>query len=288
MRKQKEKKELVRTNPSSKLTQNIKKKASRQVDKKEEKKLLWLGAQRLMSKPKTQQEERERRLILLTAKVLNISPFGVNILGTVPYINKLGWAQKVEQYKERERKQVYFQYHWKKMSQDETDKAICLCRITDGKGKPLTDWIVGECSPATMKMGTLKGYQNHMAQTRARNRASWELLGVAVHEEMMANIEKMYRQKEITDKEANQLKTLPMMTSAEEIQEEKPQSQKTLFAGDGETEELKHLAREAGASTGKEEEFIEKLTGIKPDWANLTKKQVSILKASLLSKGVKR
>jgi len=256
--------------------------------KKEKEKLVWAGSQRLMQKPKNRQEERERRLILLTAKVLNISPFGVNILGTVPYINKLGWAQKVEQYKEREKKQVYFQYHWEKISQDETDKAICLCRITDGKGKPLTGWVVGECSPATMKMGTLKGYQNHMAQTRARNRASWELLGVAVHEEMMANIEKMYRQKEITDKEAEQMKTLPMMTSAEEIQEEQPQSQKTLFAGDKETEELKQLAREIGAEPGREEKFVEKLTGIKPDWEHLTKKQISILKASLLSKGVKK
>jgi hypothetical protein len=54
-------------------------------------------------------------------------------------------------------------------------------------------------------MSTLKGYQNHMAQTRARNRAILETYGVKIHEEMMTNIQKMIGKKEVTEEVAGQI-----------------------------------------------------------------------------------
>lgn len=251
--------------------------------KKDEKKLLWLGGQRLMQKPMTQKETSERKLIIMTAKVLGVSPFGVNILGNLPYINHIGLEEKAKQYGGEN---LQFKYAWIKYSQDDTDKAICQCKVMKDN-KDLTDWIVGECSPSSMKMGTLKGYQNHMAQTRARNRAIQEAFGIKIHEEMLQNIEKLYQQKQITEKEADKM-SVATTTSVEEMNQETPQPQTSLFAGDGELKGLYKLAREMGAENGKERQFIQETTGIVPDWENLTRKQISILKTSLLSKEVKR
>lgn len=259
----------------------VKKQSKAIVKKKEEKKLLWAGAQRLMTKPTTQQADRERKIILMTARVLNVSPFGVNILGGQPYINQLGLKEKAMQYDTN----AQFKYEWVKVSQDDTDKAICKCKIVS-KGKELTDWVVGECSPSSMKMGTLKGYQNHMAQTRARNRAIQEAFGIKIHEEMMQNIEKLYQQKAMTEKQAEKVGSA-LTTSIEEIQKEKPQTQGTLFVGNEQIERLMKLAREVGAKKNQEKQFIEYITGIRPDWGNMTKVQVSRLETELLNKTVK-
>lgn len=155
------------------------------VKKGDKKKDLWLGAQSFMEPVVAgSQKAKEREIIKMTARVLDVSPFGVNILGSVPYINKLGLGQKSNQYGKGS---DIFVYNWVQRALNDTDKAICECKITRN-GKDITDWITGECSPVTMKMGTLKGYQNHMAQTRAKNRAILEAYGVRIHEDMINNI----------------------------------------------------------------------------------------------------
>lgn len=186
---------------------------------KEGKKLLWLGAERLMSR---QVPPEERNLILLTAGVLGISPFGINILGNQPYMNKLGREQKARQYD----RNVGYKYNWIQRAKNDEEKAICECKLVSGE-KELIDWITGECSPASTKMRTLKGYQNHIAQTRAKNRAIWEAFGVRIHEEMMTNIEKYYQNKQITGKEITQIQSI-LSTSVEEI--ENNQTNKTTIA----------------------------------------------------------
>lgn len=165
-------------------------------------------------------EEKERELIRMTAAVLNVSPFGVNILGSLPYINKLGLAQKSIQYGNGKDK---FVYQWPKRAEAEDDKAICECKVVRD-GKDLTDWISGECSPKTIKMGPLQGYQNHMAQTRARNRAILEAYGVQIHEEMLTNIAKFLKAKDINSTQAQALATVAgksVTTSSEEIESDK-------------------------------------------------------------------
>ena len=149
------------------------------------KKDLWIGSQKLMEPVIAGSlEAKKREIVRMTARVLDVSPFGVNILGSVPYINKLGLGQKSNQYGKGE---DTFVYNWVQRALNDTDKAICECKIVR-KGKDITDWVTGECSPVTMKMGTLKGYQNHMAQTRAKNRAILEAYGVRIHEDMISNI----------------------------------------------------------------------------------------------------
>jgi hypothetical protein len=252
------------------------------AESKESKKAMWLGAQRLMNKPNNQQEVKERNLILLTARVLGVSPFGINILGNMPYINKLGLTQKAKEYA----KNIQFKYQWIKYANDDTEKAICACKIMDGN-KELTDWVVGECSPSTQKMSTLKGYQNHMAQTRARNRAILEAFGTQIHEEMMLNIQKLYTKKEITEKDVEKIGN-SVSTSAEEINtDESTKTTKSLFSEEKDIEELYALAREHGAKVGAEKQFIEDKIGHKLDLNHPTKKYISVIKAQFLSKIVK-
>lgn len=183
---------------------------------KEKKEVSWAGAQSLMGAPPGPKEQNERSIILTAAKALNISPFGVNILGNLPYINKLGLKEKQEQYGSNDK----IVYDWVQVAMDDMQKAICKAKLVDSKGKDLCDWVIGECSPVTIKMGTLKGYQNHMAQTRARNRAILETYGIRIHEEMMENIQKMIKSKEVNEQEVAQI-GMATNSSVEEIVVEK-------------------------------------------------------------------
>jgi hypothetical protein len=173
------------------------------VKKSEPKKnLSWAGSLTLMGQVTPgSKEAKERALIKLTSEALQVSPFGVNLLGSVPYINKLGLGQKSEQIGKGKDE---FRYNWVQRAMDDTQKAICECKIVR-EGKDITDWVTGECSPVTMKMGTLKGYQNHMAQTRAKNRAILEAYGVKIHTGMIERIGYLLDQKKITEKQANAL-----------------------------------------------------------------------------------
>jgi hypothetical protein len=258
-----------------------KKSVDKSLEKNEERKAVWLGAQRMMNKPMTPQETRERNLILVTARVLGVSPFGINILGNIPYINKLGLVQKAREYEPN----VRFKYNWIKYANDDTEKAICACKL-EVKGEELTDWVIGECSPSTQKMGTLKGYQNHMAQTRARNRAIREAFEVIIHKEMLANLFRLYRKKEIDDKEV-QIIGNAATVSAEEIQEQVNKKQEILFGEDEDIEELFSLARQYGAKVGEEKKFIEGKIGHNLNINRPTKKYLSMIKAQFLSEVVK-
>ena len=184
--------------------------------KSQKKELIWAGAKRVMGKAEGPKDIRERKIILLTSRVLDVSPFGVNILGSVPYINKLGLEQKAKRYSPK----VKFVYNWVQRSRNDEDKAICECKLQVG-GRDLCDWVTGECSPSSMKMGTLKGYQNHMAQTRARNRAILETFGTRIHEEMMANIEKLSKKQDVSDREVIEIGNATK-TSVEEISNNPP------------------------------------------------------------------
>ena len=197
--------------------------------KKFDKELVWAGGKRMMGSANGEKEKKERQMILLASKVLDVSPYGVNILGSVPYINKLGLHQKANQYEPG----VRFVYDWITTSENDDDKAICSCKVVDKKGKDLTDFVIGECSPSSMKMGTLKGYQNHMAQTRARNRAILEAFGVRIHEEMMANIEKLSRKQKISDDQVESIGDV-VATSVEEVNTKPPFSQKKVETKNGE------------------------------------------------------
>ena len=272
-----------RTLPSPNKPKEMAKKKTKAIVKKTEKNLMWAGAKAVMGKPTTLKEETERKWITLVSKVLNISPFGVNILGNLPYINKLGLMQKAKQYN----KGVEFRYEWIKTSQDDTDKAVCQCKIVIGP-KELTGWIIGECSPSSMKMGTLKGYQNHMAQTRARNRAILEAFGVRIHEEMMKNIAKLYGKKEITEQDASKVGEA-VLVSAEEIQPEG--KQKALFienekVGDKKVEELKEMLK--GNTIAEKLADLKKRTGVVLGSFNITDRHAGILVAGLLNSEVKK
>lgn len=194
------------------------KKEKKAIVKKDENKnkAVWLGSQVLMGKfPPGSKEANDQKLVLMTARVLDVSPFGINILGSVPYINKLGLTQKANQYGKGKET---FEYKWVKIAMDDAEKAICECRVLKD-GKPITDWVMGECSPKTMKMGTLTGYQNHMAQTRARNRAILEAHGVQIHEDMMANIHKLYHGGSLQEEQAAALSQFAGKTTSSSVEE---------------------------------------------------------------------
>jgi len=242
--------------------------------------LLWLGAQRLMKEATGPKEMAEKSLITTTARVINISPFGVNILGNLPYINKLGLGQKARQYA----KDVKFLYKWVKIAKDDTEKAICKCKVMDGD-KELTDWVLGECSLSTTKMSTLKGYQNHMAQTRAKNRATLEAFGTQIHEEMIENLEKLYRKgakmdtqgvgnavsvsvEEMTEKTAPKAK-LNYQQNTNKSKVDKVKELKDTLKGKTDAQKLAHLKKVAGININ--------------SFSHVTQKQATMALAALLN-----
>ena len=182
---------------------------------KNKKNLIWAGASDLFNRSESEQHRgKAKDSIVVVAKALNISPFGVNILGGLPYINNLGKKQKSLMHYHPNSN---FEYNWVKRSETDDDKAICEVRIVQGK-KVLTPWIVGECSPGSMKMSTLKGYQNHMAQTRSENRAMYYLDGLRVHSELLQRLSEMVKNNEVNKELALQA-AQATTASAEEINE---------------------------------------------------------------------
>lgn len=151
-------------------------------------KLMFAGGAKLLEKSTNKEVQKERNYILVAAGVLGVSPFGITILGGVPYLNKLGRKEKLSKYGNNK---WSVKYQWIQRALSDTDKAICEAAIIDESGKQLSDWITGESSPASMKMGTLAGYQNHLAQTRAHNRAIEEYLGMQIHQEMLENVARL-------------------------------------------------------------------------------------------------
>ena len=181
------------------------------VEKTSTKKLMWTGGSKLLEKSKDPQVHKEKNTILVISSVLNVSPFGINVLGGNPYINKLGRKQKLEQYGEGKWR---VEYRWIHRAINDTDKAICEAYVIDEKGKRISAKITGESSPASMKMSTLAGYQNHLAQTRAHNRVIEEFIGGRIHQEMLENVAKMKAK-------GQDIPAIDTSLSAEEISETK-------------------------------------------------------------------
>ncbi|MCK5061746.1 hypothetical protein KAR28_04295 [Candidatus Parcubacteria bacterium] len=148
----------------------------------------WIGGVKLLEKSTNKEVLKNRDTIMVTAHVLNVTPLGIVVLGGQPYLNKLGRKDKLVQYGKGK---WSVEYDWVQIAKDDKEKAICKARIVNGNKKPLCDWAIGEASPASLKMGTLAGYQNHLAQTRAHNRAIEEFIGIRIHNEMIANISKL-------------------------------------------------------------------------------------------------
>lgn len=261
-----------------------KKATTKVVAKPKRSELLWLGGQTLLGTPATQKEQNERATIELIARCLNVSVFGINVLGGNIYLNKLGLSQKAHEYYPR----VTFKYNWINIAKDDKDKAICQCKVMDGE-KELSDWVLGECSPATMKMGTLNGYQNHMAQTRAKNRAILEVFGVRIHEEMLIEVEALKRKSK---------QPLPEVSvgignsSVEEIQRPtrtpaRPAQATTVGvrATKKELDAIKTAADQLGINTSMPQNMwaaIQTKLKIKVDWNKLTKTDASQILFKLL------
>lgn len=149
---------------------------------------IWAAAQFFMGSPASPQKAKEQKTIQAVSRLVKVSPFGINILGSTPYFNKTGLEQKLKGYYPTAR----VKYEWVQVALDDEQKAICKAKVVNDKGD-LTDWVLGECSTQTMSMKTLKGYQNHMAQTRAKNRAINELIGERIHAELIENFATAYQ-----------------------------------------------------------------------------------------------
>lgn len=221
---------------------------SKKLAKPKAKDLVWAGGQALLGKvdPNDTKAVAERNLVNLVSTVLKVSPFGVNILGNQPYLNNLGRKEKLEEYSP----DADFEYDWKQIATDDTQKAVCFARIVDKKGKPLTPWILGEASNKTMSMSTLHGYQNHMAQTRAENRAIQHKYGVRIHHDMLAEIKRRMNQ----TKDEQEMKLLQQAaqthtsSGSEEIVLDRPGTQEeektvTVLNNQEEAKLMKHISR---------------------------------------------
>ena len=279
--------------PPSRVSRNIKvktkksKKSKALAVRKQNKNLIFAGAQRVMAPPKNERESQERKLIMAVSQAIEVSPLSVVILGNLPYVDNKGRKEKLEQYSPNAK----FEYNWIQRSVSDIDKAICEARIVKG-GKTLTPWIAGECSPATIKMRTLSGYQNHIAQTRAENRAFEYLHGLRLRNDLLAGLQKMLTEGKVNPNIAAKAIVAGTM-SAEEYTGEKPKQQE-VFVSTGPQEkingkEVDEILRTAVSRGFKSKTQVlagvNRLLGIKiGDLTELTKRQAKSVMIELLRK----
>ena len=164
--------------------------------------LIFAGASHIMGvdpKKLSAAEVTAHKARALVARALGIPPNTVVIMGNVPYIDNHGRKYKLQDYAPN----AQFEYDYVQIATDDAMKAIVKCRILGAKKVakvsdgdivdsdqlvPLCGWVIGECSPATTRMGTLKGYQNHLAQTRAENRAFEAAFGTKFRKDLYEGI----------------------------------------------------------------------------------------------------
>lgn len=190
---------------------------TRKIAKSKKDELVFAGANHFMDKDKlTPAQAMAQKVQVLVSRALNIPVLSVVIMGNMPYVNNHGRKEKMDQYAPG----AQFEYDYVQIAKDDTEKAICKARIIDAKGKPLCGWIIGECSPATTRMSTLKGYQNHMAQTRAENRAFEATYGARFRKDLFTGVAEILKKEAVgagTDTEELSTRALQAgRTSAEE------------------------------------------------------------------------
>jgi hypothetical protein len=176
--------------------------------KKQKKELIFAGASHLLGvdpKKMSPLEVMAHKARALVSQALNVPINTVVIMGNQPYVDNHGRKWKAGEYAPG----YQFEYEYVQIAKDDAEKAIVKCRIVTFKergGKvfvepiPLCGWVLGECSPATTRMGTLKGYQNHLAQTRAENRAFEAAFGTRFRKELYEGVARIIEEKVPTDK----------------------------------------------------------------------------------------
>ena len=168
--------------------------------KKQKRELVFAGAASLMgvdTKKLGPAEVAAHKARTLVARALGIPPNTVVIMGNQPYVDNHGRKHKMADYA----KTAQFEYDYVQIATDDNMKAIVKCRIITIEyypnaqvenpkeiTKPLSGWVIGECSPKTTRMGTLIGYQNHLAQTRAENRAFEAAFGVRFRKDLYEGV----------------------------------------------------------------------------------------------------
>lgn len=165
--------------------------------RKEKRELVFAGASSLMGvdpKKLSATEVVAHKARILASKALGIPPNTVVMMGGNVYVDNHGRKSKLADYAPK----AQFEYEYVQIAKDDNEKAIVKCRIMKLREKPnefgnliadaLCGWVIGECSPATTRMGTLKGYQNHLAQTRAENRAFEAAFGVRFRKDLYEGI----------------------------------------------------------------------------------------------------
>lgn len=254
------------------------------VKSSEKSKLMWAGGIQLLNKSQNADVQRTKEDIILIAKVLNITPFGINFLGGIPYINKIGRKDKLDQYG-KSKWQV--SYRWPQRSRTDADKALCEACVVNEKGKRISEWVIGECSPASTKMGTLKGYQNHIAQTRAHNRVIEEFIGIRIHKEMIENIAKIGRET------GQNIPVIDTTVSAEEINLKQENNSRIEYSGSYKVEKKqtvnyleqvkKRLYNLGGTTEKKALKVLKRETGLVWENFKVTPKQAQIALGFLLN-----
>ena len=158
--------------------------------KKEKQHLIFAGASKLLGvdpKKMTPSDIVTHKARALVGTALNIPINTVVILGSQPYVDNHGRKWKLDEWLGKGTWQ--FEYRWVQYAKNDEEKAIVECRIVKG-GKGLCGWAIGECSPKSIKMSTLAGYQNHLAQTRAENRAFEAAFGTRFRSELYEGVAK--------------------------------------------------------------------------------------------------
>ena len=171
------------------------------VKKKEKAGLVFAGSSHLLGEDPKKMNQLEivaHKARVLVSQALSIPLNTVILMGNQPYVDNKGRKWKLNEYASA----AQFEYDYVQIAKDDTEKAIVKCRLISGQGKALCGWVIGECSPLTTKMSTLKGYQNHMAQTRAENRAFEAAFGNRFRSDLYTGVAKIMQGGEVHEEVA--------------------------------------------------------------------------------------
>jgi len=178
-------KKTIKSNAKSKKVVSKKAiKPKKNALRKIERDLQWVGHQRLMQKPKSQEDVQQRELMLSVAKVYNIPLPGITILANQPYINKDGLLYKAHEYFRITN--IRTEFIQTALKPDET--AIVKATISTKEGIEVEG--IGEASRANIKLDLVKNTLNMMAETRATNRAIRKLIAMKLWEDVEKRLAK--------------------------------------------------------------------------------------------------
>jgi len=222
---------------------------------------IWESAGSLMAGREDAKTEIASRMLHLATQVYSVPPQGVTILANQPYINKVGWKVKMHEYFGNNYR---IKTKWNHMATPDEQYAIveAIVEVKDKEGWEERARAIGEATPANIKLQAVKMTLNMMAETRAKNRAMFDIAGARTMEDAVTNIERMKKANKITSQQAEVIAEGAKVT-AEEMNEKETKTIDKPEKSFSYMEKVKVEVHKRGAKNAREAiEYINRVAGL--------------------------